>query len=76
MKQGIDRDFNKWFLDRVNLIVDFLEKDYIGYANSAFFYILKVGVRPRFTRNNKKFNTQLKQIAISVAERLIQEASV
>ncbi|UWW96530.1 MAG: Rpn family recombination-promoting nuclease/putative transposase [Candidatus Cardinium sp.] len=37
LKQGIYRSFNQWFADRINLIVDFLEKDYISYADAVFY---------------------------------------
>ncbi|TSJ79798.1 MAG: Rpn family recombination-promoting nuclease/putative transposase (plasmid) [Candidatus Cardinium sp.] len=73
LKQGIYRSFNQWFANHINLIVDFLEKNYIVYANVAFLYMLKVDDDPNLLETIKKSNPKLNQIAMSVAERLRQE---
>ena len=73
LKQGIYRSFNQWFTDHIDLIVDFLEKGYIGYANEAFLYMLKVDDDPDLLETIKKSNPKLKEIAMSVAERLEQK---
>lgn len=73
LKQGIYRSFNQWFTDHVGLIVDFLEKGYISYANEAFLYMLKVDDDPDLLETIKKSNPKLKKIAMSVAERLEQK---
>ena len=73
LKQGIYRDFNQWFSDRVSLIIDFLKKGYISYADSAFLYILTVDDSSDLLETIKKSNPKLKEIAMSVAERLRQE---
>ncbi|MEF2228708.1 MAG: Rpn family recombination-promoting nuclease/putative transposase [Candidatus Cardinium sp.] len=73
LKQGIYRSFNKWFTSHIDLIVDFLEKGYISYANEAFLYMLKVDDDPDLLETIKKSNPRLKEIAMSVAERLEQK---
>ncbi|AXI23863.1 hypothetical protein CE557_015 [Cardinium endosymbiont of Sogatella furcifera] len=73
LKQGIYRSFNQWFIDHIGLIVDFLEKDYISYADAAFLYMLKVDDDPHLLETIKQSNPKLKQIVMSVAEKLKQE---
>ncbi|MGI2298383.1 Rpn family recombination-promoting nuclease/putative transposase, partial [Candidatus Cardinium hertigii] len=73
LKQGIYRDFKKWFSDHIHLIVYLLEKGYISYADTAFLYMLNVDDNPDLLETIKKSNPQLKQIAMSVAEKLIQQ---
>ncbi|AXI24625.1 hypothetical protein CE557_841 [Cardinium endosymbiont of Sogatella furcifera] len=73
LKQGIYRSFHQWFTDHMRLIVDLLEKDYIGYADQAFLYILQVDDQPDLLETIKKSNPKLKEIAMSVAEKLRQE---
>nr|WP_238331761.1 Rpn family recombination-promoting nuclease/putative transposase [Cardinium endosymbiont of Bemisia tabaci] len=73
LKKGIYRDFKQWFSDHIHLIVYLLEKGYISYADTAFLYMLKVDDNPDLLETIKKSNPQLKQIAMSVAEKLIQQ---
>jgi predicted transposase/invertase (TIGR01784 family) len=73
LKQGIYRKFNEWFADHISVIVDLLEKDYITYADSAFLYMLTVDDNPNLLETIKQSNPKLKEIAMSVAERLRQE---
>ncbi|MEF2233324.1 MAG: Rpn family recombination-promoting nuclease/putative transposase [Candidatus Cardinium sp.] len=73
LKQGIHRSFNQWFADRIDLIVDLLEKDYISYADQFFLYMLQVDDDSNLLETIKKSNPKLKKIAMSVAERLEQE---
>ena len=73
LKQGIYRSFNQWFIDRLDLIVDLLEKGYIAYADEAFLYMLKVDDNPDLLETIKQSNPKLKNVAMSVAERLRQE---
>ncbi|TSJ80100.1 MAG: Rpn family recombination-promoting nuclease/putative transposase (plasmid) [Candidatus Cardinium sp.] len=73
LKQGIYRSFNQWFANHIDLIVDLLEKDYISYADQVFLYILQVDNHPDLLETIKQSNPKLKEIAMSVAERLRQE---
>jgi len=73
LKQGIYKDFNEWFSDHAELIVDLLEKYYINYVDEVFLYMLSVDDHPDLLETIKKSNPKLKAIAMSVAEILRQE---
>lgn len=73
LKQGIYRSFNQWFVDHIDLIVDFLEKGYISYADQVFLYMLKVDDNPDLLETIKQSNPKLKEVAMSVAETLRQK---
>ncbi len=62
LKQGIYRDFTQWFSDRISLMVEFLEKDYISYADALFLYMLKVDDNPNLLETIKNSNPKLKNI--------------
>ncbi|WP_223261945.1 hypothetical protein [Cardinium endosymbiont of Dermatophagoides farinae] len=75
LKQGISRSFNQWVIDHIGLIVDLLEKDYIAYADAVFLYMLEVDDNPDLLQTIRKSNPKLKQVAMSVAEKLKLEES-
>ncbi|WP_342265336.1 Rpn family recombination-promoting nuclease/putative transposase [Cardinium endosymbiont of Philonthus spinipes] len=70
LKQGIYRDFCEWLPDHQELLLDLEKKGYIPYISDIIWYILSIDDH---TNALELMHPKLKEIAMSVAERLRQE---
>lgn len=73
LKQGIHRDFCDWIVKQQKLFVGLEKQGYISYLHEVIWYMLAVDDHKYLLELISQFHPKLKEIAMSVAEKLRQE---